>query len=141
MKEILSLRRHGYLKTIAVFLIAVALIAGVVGCEGEGEVLYTLTMAVDPPGSGEAIDVTGASAHAAGAAVDIQAIANPTTNRTRITRFIIPPDIRCGFNIQGDERQQQPLEPVAPIRPSHAVTFAVRKDFRAPSSSSSTMCV
>ena len=77
MKELLSLRRHGYLKTIAVFLIAVALIAGVVGCEGEGEVLYTLTMAVDPPGSGEAIDVTGAAAYEAGAAIDIQATANP----------------------------------------------------------------
>jgi len=35
MKAILSLRRHGYVKTVSVFLIAVILIAGVVGCEGE----------------------------------------------------------------------------------------------------------
>jgi hypothetical protein len=76
MKKIFSLRRHGYLKTVGVFLIAVALIAGVVGCEGEGEDLYTLTMEVDPPGSGEAIDVTGAAAYEAGTAIDIQATAN-----------------------------------------------------------------
>ena len=37
MKAIFNLRRHSYLKTIGTFLIAVALIAGVVGCEGEGE--------------------------------------------------------------------------------------------------------
>ena len=34
-------------------------------------------MAVDPPGSGNATDVTGASPYAAGAAVDIHATANP----------------------------------------------------------------
>ena len=35
MKAIFSLRRHGYVKTVSVFLIAVVLIAGIVGCEGE----------------------------------------------------------------------------------------------------------
>ena len=44
MKAILSLRKHSYLKTFGVFLIAVALIAGVVGCEGEGEREYDLVV-------------------------------------------------------------------------------------------------
>jgi hypothetical protein len=43
MKAIFSLRRHSYLKTIGTLLIAIALIAGVVGCVGEGEVEYDLT--------------------------------------------------------------------------------------------------
>ena len=36
MKTILSLRKHAYLKTIGAFLIVVALIFGVIGCEGAG---------------------------------------------------------------------------------------------------------
>jgi len=43
MKAIFSLRKHSYLKTIGTLLIAIALIAGVVGCEGEG-VQYDLTV-------------------------------------------------------------------------------------------------
>ena len=35
MKAIFSLKKHSYMKTVGVFLIAVALIAGIVGCEGE----------------------------------------------------------------------------------------------------------
>jgi hypothetical protein len=38
MKTIQSLRKHHYLKTVSIFLIAVILIAGVVSCEGEPEV-------------------------------------------------------------------------------------------------------
>jgi len=35
MKKILGLKRHHYLKTVSIFLIAVMLIVGVVSCEGE----------------------------------------------------------------------------------------------------------
>ena len=75
MKAIFSLRRHSYLKTVGVFLIAVALIAGVVGCgEGEGEPdTYNLIMAVTPAGGGTAVDVTGASPYEEDADVSIQA--------------------------------------------------------------------
>ena len=49
-----------------------------VSCDGgPAPTRYNLTMAVDPPGSGTAIDVTGAGAYEAGAVVDIEAIANP----------------------------------------------------------------
>ena len=74
MKAIFSLRKHSYLKTIGTFLIAIALIAGVAGCEGEGEDEYELTMAVNPPGAGTATDETGASPYAEGTAVDIKAV-------------------------------------------------------------------
>lgn len=74
MKAILSLKKHHYLKTVGIFLIAVILIAAVVSCEGEGEVpQYDLTMAVDPPDSGTAIDVTDGSPYLAGANVTIRA--------------------------------------------------------------------
>ena len=52
MKAIFSLRKHSYLKTIGTLLIAVALIAGVVGCEGEVE--YDL--AVDSTAGGVVTD-------------------------------------------------------------------------------------
>lgn len=58
MRKILSLRRHHYLKTVSIFLIAVLLIVGVVSCEGEGEDQYNLTVSstagghVDIPGEG-----------------------------------------------------------------------------------------
>jgi hypothetical protein len=74
MKAILNLRKHSYVKIIGTFLIAIALIAGVVGCEGEGEDEYTLTMAVNPAGAGTATDVTGTSPYAEGTDVDIQAV-------------------------------------------------------------------
>ena len=73
MKKVLSLRRHAYLKTISTFLIAVVLIFGVVGCEGEPEPEYELTMAVNPPGIGTATDDTGTSPYAEGEVVDIGA--------------------------------------------------------------------
>ncbi|UCD22388.1 MAG: hypothetical protein JSW22_01765 [Chloroflexota bacterium] len=59
MRAIFSFRKHSYLKTIGAFIIAVALIAGVAGCEGEGEpVRYDLTISstaggvVTAPGEG-----------------------------------------------------------------------------------------
>jgi hypothetical protein len=65
------------MKRFSTFLITLALIAGLVGC---GEVTpsprYSLTMAVVPSGSGNAIDLTNASPYAAGASVSIKAVAN-----------------------------------------------------------------
>ena len=75
MKAIFSLRKHTYLKTIGTLLIAIALIAGVVGCEGEGEPEYDLTMAVNPAVTGIATDETGTSPYAEDTDVDIKAIA------------------------------------------------------------------
>jgi len=75
MKTILSLRRHHYLKTVGIFLIAVALIVGTVSCNGGAT--YKLTMAVAPAGSGMATDETNTSPYAKDAAVDIKAVANP----------------------------------------------------------------
>jgi len=75
MKAILSLRRHHYLKTVSIFLIAVILIAGVVSCEGEGEPEFDLTMAVNPAATGTATDETGTSPYTAGTVVGIKAVA------------------------------------------------------------------
>ncbi len=74
MKAIFSLRKHSYLKTIGTFLIAIALIAGVVGCTPAET--YNLTMAADPAGGGTATDETGGSPYAEGADVSIKAVAN-----------------------------------------------------------------
>ena len=75
MKSTLSLRRHYYLKTVSIFLIAVILIAGVVSCEGEPGPEYDLTMAVNPAGAGTATDQTGTSPYEEGEIVDIEAVA------------------------------------------------------------------
>jgi hypothetical protein len=75
MKAIFSLRKHSYLKTIGTFVIAAALIVGVVGCEGEPAPEYALTMAVDPAGGGTATDETSGSPYEAGTVVDIEAVA------------------------------------------------------------------
>jgi uncharacterized repeat protein (TIGR02543 family) len=75
MKAMFSLKRHGYLKMISVFLIAVILIAGVVGCEGEGEEEFELTLVVNPAATGTATDETGTSPYTAGTVVDIKAVA------------------------------------------------------------------
>jgi len=74
MKAVFSLRKHSYLKIIGTFLIAIALIAGVVGCEGEPVPEYDLTMAVNPAGTGTATDQTGTSPYAEGTVVDIKAV-------------------------------------------------------------------
>jgi hypothetical protein len=76
MKAMFSFRKHSYLKAIGTLLIAVALIAGVVGCEGEGET-YDLTMAVNPTGGGTATDLTGTSPYTALSVVNISAVASP----------------------------------------------------------------
>jgi hypothetical protein len=69
-----SSKRHGYI-VINLFLIIVALITGVVGCEGEGEPEYELNMAVAPPGSGTATDETSTPPYAEGTDIDIKAVA------------------------------------------------------------------
>jgi hypothetical protein len=76
MKRILSLSKYLYLKKVGIFFIAVVLIAGVVGCEGEGEVEYDLTMAADPTAGGIATDETGTSPYTAGTDVSIKAVPN-----------------------------------------------------------------
>ncbi|MGB5925653.1 MAG: fibronectin type III domain-containing protein [Dehalococcoidia bacterium] len=74
MKTILSSRRHRYVTRVSIFLIAVALIAGMVGCGG-GVIGYNLTMAANPVGGGTATDLTNASPYTAGTAVSIKAVA------------------------------------------------------------------
>jgi len=58
---------------VSIFLIAAALIVGMVGCDGASR--YSLTMAVAPVGSGTATDLTNASSYAAGREVSIAAAA------------------------------------------------------------------
>lgn len=72
MKTILSLRRHHYLRSVGIFLIAVALIAGVVSCNGAET--YDLIMAENPAGTGTATDETGTSPYAEDEVVDIKAV-------------------------------------------------------------------
>jgi hypothetical protein len=62
-----------YMTKVSIFLIMLALIAGMVGCDG---VQYNLTMTVAPGGSGTATDLTNASPYAAGTEVSIEAVAN-----------------------------------------------------------------
>ena len=88
MKAIFSLRRHSYLRTIGVFLIAIVLIAGVVGCEGEPGPEYDLTMAVNPTGTGTATDETGTSPYAEGTNVDIKAV--PAADCYRFANWTAP---------------------------------------------------
>ena len=78
MKAVFSLRKHSYLKIIGTFLIAIALIAGVAGCEGEPVETYNLTLVVNPAGAGTATDETGTSPYPAGTVVDIKAVAELT---------------------------------------------------------------
>jgi hypothetical protein len=75
MKIMFSSRRHDCIVAISCFLIAVALITGVVGCEGENEFEYDLTMAVNPAATGTVTDETGTSPYAEGTDVDIKAVA------------------------------------------------------------------
>jgi len=70
MKTILSLRRHHYLKTVGIFLIAVVLIAGVVSCNGA--VTYDLT--IDSTAGGEVTaPVEGTHTYDDGTVVDLVA--------------------------------------------------------------------
>jgi uncharacterized repeat protein (TIGR02543 family) len=75
MRKILKLGKYLYLKKVGIFFIAVVLIAGVVGCEGEGEVKYDLAMAVSPTDGGTATDETNTSPYTEGTDVSIKAVA------------------------------------------------------------------
>jgi len=73
MRTILSLRGHLYLRTVSIFLIVIALVAGIANCVPTDK--YELTMAVAPAGGGNATDETGTSPYAEGKVVDIKAVA------------------------------------------------------------------
>jgi len=75
MKTIFSSMKHSYLARIGVLLIVVALVAGIVSCNGAAT--YALTMAVNPAEGGTATDETGGSPYAEGKVVDIKAVAAP----------------------------------------------------------------
>ena len=77
MKTILSSRKHHYEAKVCIFLVMVALIAGMVGCSVNvdgGSHKYDLTMAVAPPSGGAATDLTNVSPYAAGTGVSIKAV-------------------------------------------------------------------
>jgi len=74
MKILFSSRRYGYI-VVKLFLIVIALIAGVVGCEGKDEFEYDLTVAVNPAATGTATDETGTSPYTEGTAINIKAVA------------------------------------------------------------------
>ena len=74
MKMISELRKHPYIARIGIFLTALALIAGTVSCGG-AVTKHDLTVAVAPPGSGNATDLTSDSPYATGTKVVIQAVA------------------------------------------------------------------
>jgi hypothetical protein len=84
VNTILGFKRRRYLKRVGVFLIAIALIVGMVSCDGScggggggGVGPYTLLMAANPVAGGTATDLTGGSPYAANTSVNIQASANP----------------------------------------------------------------
>ena len=69
--------KHSYLAKIGMLLIVVALVAGIISCNGIGVVTYSLTMAENPVAGGTATDLTGASPYKALTAVNISAVADP----------------------------------------------------------------
>jgi hypothetical protein len=76
VKMTLKPRKRDYIARVGIFLIAVALIAGMIGCDGGGGATkYDLTMTANPVGGGTTTDLTGASPYAQGTQVDIQAAA------------------------------------------------------------------
>ncbi len=66
--------KHSYFAKIGILLIVVALVAGILSCNGV--VTYSLTMAENPVGGGTATDETGTSPYARNDVVDIKAVAN-----------------------------------------------------------------
>jgi hypothetical protein len=72
MKTIPSLRRHRYLRSIGILLIAAALIGGILSCEPGAT--YELTMAANPTDGGTATDETGTGPYSALEVVDIKAV-------------------------------------------------------------------
>jgi hypothetical protein len=75
MKTVLASRRAQSLVRFSAFLIVVALIAGMAGCDIGAK--YDLTMVAVPAGNGTALDLTNASPYGAGTEVSIKAVADP----------------------------------------------------------------
>ena len=73
MKTIFSPVKQSYLAKIGMLLIVVALVAGIVSCNGVAT--YSLTMAANPDEGGTATDLTDTSPYAANTTVDIKAVA------------------------------------------------------------------
>lgn len=76
MKAIFSSGKYHPLNRISIFLIVIALVAGIMGCNGStvpAPTKYELNMAVTPASGGMATDRTGASPYEAGTVVDIEA--------------------------------------------------------------------
>jgi len=75
MKKILSLRKNHYLKTVSIFLIAMALVVATVGndgtCEGEGERQFDL--AIDSTAGGVTAPAEGTHTYDDGEVVDLVA--------------------------------------------------------------------
>ena len=77
MKMISRSRKHHYVASVGIFLIAALLIVGTVGCGGT-TTKYSLTMAANPVAGGTATDLNGTSPYTAGSVVNIKAVANIT---------------------------------------------------------------
>jgi uncharacterized repeat protein (TIGR02543 family) len=75
MKAISSSVKHSYLAKIGILLIVIALVAGIVSCNGAAT--YELTMAENPAEGGTATDETGGSPYARADVVEIKAVPNP----------------------------------------------------------------
>jgi uncharacterized repeat protein (TIGR02543 family) len=67
--------KHSYFAKIGILLIVVALVAGIVSCNGAAT--YELTMAENPAEGGTATDETGGSPYARADVVEIKAVPNP----------------------------------------------------------------
>ena len=65
--------KHSYIAKIGMLLIAVALVAAIVSCNGVAT--YELTMAENPVAGGTATDETGTSPYPAGTDVSIKTVA------------------------------------------------------------------
>jgi len=76
VKAIFDSRKHHRLKRVSIFLIVIALVAGIVGCAST-PTEYELTMAENPTAGGTATDQTNTSPYAKGAQVNIKAEAAP----------------------------------------------------------------
>ena len=58
---------------VRVLLIILAMVVAMIGCDNASSGQFSLTILVDPPGSGTALDVTDSSPYAAGGSVSIKA--------------------------------------------------------------------
>lgn len=73
--KILISKKHHRLARVSIFLLLVALIAGMVGCGGTTPAKYNLTMAANSAVGGTATDLTNSSPYSAGTVVSIKAAA------------------------------------------------------------------